>query len=210
MQYTSDDDATRFGRLRLELESFDQFGIELLRLDANPAARDLSIFHNTFQNLLGGRYGNGKSNAHGAARARVDRGVDAQQVAVHIDQRAAGIAGIDRCIGLDKILEGVDTQLVASQRAHDAAGHSLTDAKRVANGQHGVAHHQRIGVAEHNDGQLVQFDLEDGQVGVGVGANYLGLGLAGVVKDDLDFIRAFDDVVVGQYVAAAAYDNAAA
>ena len=69
---------------------------------------------------------------------------------------------------------------------------------------------QLVRVAQHDDGQLVQFNLEDRQVGVGVGANHFGPGFAGVVQDDLDFVRAFNDVVVGQDVAAAAHNHATA
>ena len=45
---------------------------------------------------------NGKADADRAARLREDRRVDADELAVEIDQRAARVAGIDRRIGLDE------------------------------------------------------------------------------------------------------------
>jgi hypothetical protein len=111
--------------------------------------------------------GNGEADAHAAARARVDRGVDAHQVAVDVDQRAARVAGVDGGVGLDEVLEGVDAQLVAAQRADDAAGDRLAHAEGVADGQHLVAHLQRVGVAQRDDRQPVERDLQDGEVGSG-------------------------------------------
>jgi hypothetical protein len=87
------------------------------------------------------------------------------------------------------------------QGTDDATRHSLADTERVANGQHMVAHGQGIGVAQHDHGQLVEFDLEDGQVRVRVGANDLGLGPAAVVEDHLDLVCAFHNVIVGEDVA---------
>ncbi len=78
------------------------------------------------------------------------------QVAVHIHQRAARVAGVDGGVGLDEVLKGVDAQLAAAQRADDAAGHRLAHAKGVANGQHLVAHGQGVGVAQRDHGQLVE------------------------------------------------------
>src|SRR6185437_10350245 len=51
------------------------------------------------------RNGNGKTDAHRAARIRIDGGVDPYQLTVRIDQRAARIARVDGRVGLDEILE---------------------------------------------------------------------------------------------------------
>ena len=71
--------------------------------------------------------GNRKSHA-GIGVARADeRGVDADQVTVKIDQRAAGIAGINRRIGLDEILVLLEPDIGAAQPADDPGGHGLAD-----------------------------------------------------------------------------------
>ena len=43
------------------------------------------------------------------------RGVDAHQIAVRIDERAAGVAEIDGGIGLNEILEGREPELAAAR-----------------------------------------------------------------------------------------------
>ena len=65
-----------------------------------------------------------------------------------IDERAAGIAGIDGGIGLDEELVVGDADLGTRHRRDDAVGHGLADAERIADGEHEVADLQRVGIAE--------------------------------------------------------------
>ena len=74
-----------------------------------------------------------------AAGPRVNCGIDAHQIAVNVDQRAAGVAGVDGRIGLDEILEGVDAQMRTTERRDDAHGYCLADAKGIPDGEHHVA-----------------------------------------------------------------------
>ena len=60
-----------------------------------------------------------------------------------VDQRAAGVAGVDRGVGLDEVLEGVDAEAGAAERRDDAAGHRLADAEGIADREHHVADAQR-------------------------------------------------------------------
>ncbi len=57
---------------------------------------------------------NGKADSHIAATARIDRGIDTDQLTAGIHEGPAGIAGIDRGVGLDEILVIVDTDIFAS------------------------------------------------------------------------------------------------
>ena len=54
--------------------------------------------------------------APGRAAERRDRRVDADQLAVEVDQRATGVAGVDGCIGLDRVEHGL-----VRRRTHPAA-----------------------------------------------------------------------------------------
>ena len=45
-----------------------------------------------------------KADADRAARRRDDRGIDADDFAVEVEQRAAGIAAIDGGVGLDVVV----------------------------------------------------------------------------------------------------------
>ena len=72
-----------------------------------------------------------------------------------IDQRAAGIAGIDRGIGLDEELVVGDADLGARQRRDDAARHRLADAEGIADGEHEIADLEIVGIADLQRRQIL-------------------------------------------------------
>ena len=96
---------------------------ELLRFDAEPTSRHLSVTDDLLEHVLGDRYGNREADALRSAALRIDDTVDADQIAAGIDQRTAGIAGVDGGVGLDEVLEGTDAQMISTQRAHNSVGH---------------------------------------------------------------------------------------
>ena len=49
--------------------------------------------------------GNGEANTGSGAARRVNRGIDADDVAVRIDERAAGVALIDGRVRLDRFFD---------------------------------------------------------------------------------------------------------
>ena len=63
--------------------------------------------------------------------------VDADDFAAQVDQRAAGVAGIDRGVGLEKVA------LVVGERAflggNDPLGDGLAEAEGIAHGEHDLA-----------------------------------------------------------------------
>jgi hypothetical protein len=85
LQHAGDDHAL----LGLDAKGLGQFSRQLVGLDANPATGDLAVLDNAVHHHAGGRHRNRKTDAHVAARARIDGGVDAQQIAVGVHQRAA-------------------------------------------------------------------------------------------------------------------------
>src|SRR6476646_9592629 len=91
---------------------------------------------------------NRKSDALRPAAAGEDGGIDADEMPVHVDQRTAGIAGIDCGIGLDEELIVGDADLRAREGRDDAARHRLPYAERIADGEHEVAHFESVRVAE--------------------------------------------------------------
>ena len=102
-----------------------QLGRQVARLHADPAARDLAVAQQRFHHQARAVHRNREADAHAAAAAAVDGGVDADQPPFGIDQRAARVAGVDGGIGLDEVLEGGQAQPVAAQRADDAGGDGL-------------------------------------------------------------------------------------
>ena len=81
------------------------------------------------------------------------RAVDADQLAVAVDERAAGIAEVDRGVGLDEVLERRDAELAAAGRADDALRHGLAEPERIADREHGVADSQVVRASERHDRQ---------------------------------------------------------
>ncbi len=95
-----------------------------------------------------------------------------------VDQRAAGVAGVDRGVGLDHVRdrEAVGRLDLALQGGDDAGGHGAVEAEGVADRDHRVADLDLGGVAERERVQLVggHVDLEQGDVGRRIGADDFG------------------------------------
>ena len=170
----------------------------------------MAVGDDAVEHMLGGAGWRGKTDAHIATGTRIDRGIDADQVAVDVDQGTARIARIDRGIGLDEVFEGVDAQLAAAQRTDDATGHGLADAKRIADRQYRIAYLQAFRIAQRDCRQLLDLGLQHGQVGIGIGADDACHGAAAIVQQDLDRGGTLDHVVVGQDIAGRADDHATA
>src|SRR5262249_53163658 len=152
----------------------------------------------------------GQADALEAAGAALDGGVDADDLALQVDQRAAGVAGVDGRVGLDEVLVHVHVQATALG-ADDAVGHGAGPAERGADGQDAVADLHGPAVAQFEGGQVaLGVDADDGQVGLGVDLDLLGREPAAVGQHDLDLVGAVDDVVVGQDDALGVDDEAGA
>ena len=85
-----------------------------------------------------------------AAAVGLDLRVDADHAALRVEQRAAGVAGVDRGVGLHRAgdREAVGGGDRASERGDDAAGHGALEAERAADGDRRVAGAQVLGGAE--------------------------------------------------------------
>ena len=135
----------------------------------------------------------------------VDEGVHADDLAVEVDQRSAGVAGVDRGVGLDVILVVVvraEFELVAALGADDPGRERVVEVVRHADGAGQFAHAHGVAVGEFLDREVGGFDLDDRDVGFFIRAGQLGRKGAPVFELDGDPVRAGDDVVVGQDVAA--------
>jgi len=105
----------------VQAEGLGQFWGDLLNQHAQPAARNLAaafeLVHHVHRHIDGNREGQTLI----AAGAAVNLRVDADHLAVEIEQRPAGVAGIDGGVGLDERHVVIAGQ-VAAQRADDALG----------------------------------------------------------------------------------------
>ena len=154
--------------------------------------------------------------SHGEAdalRAHDDRGVDADHFARRGHQRAAGIARIERGVGLHHVLDhpaGARLQR-SSERRDDACGDRRVEAERIADGDRDLAALELGAVAEFGRGQRdVGFDPQERKIRVGIVAEHARLKLAAFERGEIDRPRALDDMAVGEREAVGGNDDAGA
>src|SRR5215468_3876529 len=149
----------------LESEIRGDVRSDSLNADAQIAAPDVAAFYQLFGDASSHVSRDREADADVAAGRRDDLRVDPHEFARRVDQRASGIALIDRRVGLQKALEAAVAQTRrASLRADDPGGHRLADAERIAHGQRHVAHPYAIGISQREHRQVVRVDLEHGQI----------------------------------------------
>ena len=129
------------------------------------------------------------------------------------DQRPAGIAGIERGIGLDHVLDqpaGLRPQR-AAERGDHARGHGRFKAERIADRDHQLAAPQRLGIAERCGRQVAhRVGAQQRQIGVGILAEQPRLHHAAFGIGEPHLARAVDHVAVGQHEAVGRDDDAGA
>ena len=151
-----------------------------LERDADGAAGDFAVGDQLIVNADDSRGGQREADTFEAAAACVDGGVDADYFAGHVDERAAGIAGVDGGVGLNEALELV-ADVGTIFRADDSGGDGGVQAEGAADGQDPVADLHAVGISEFGYGEfVVGFNFYYGQVGVFVEADYAGVVFGGV------------------------------
>ena len=135
----------------------------------------------------------------GTGTGRVDRGVDADDVAAAVEKRAARVARIDGGVGL-QVRRGAVAKALGVRNNPAADGIGIAP-ERIADGEGFIAGLHPAGVAEYRLRHLVTvFELENGDV-VSRGCIDDPGGNAGgaipATRKNLDQRRIFDNVVVG-------------
>ena len=142
-----------------------------------------------------------------AATVGGDGGVDADDFALEVDQRAARVAGIDRGVGLEE-LSPADATEFAALPADDAGADGGLQIERIADRDHPVADLELVGVAKLRGGQVLGVgEFDDREIALGVGLDRGGLELATVGEFHRDLIGPLDDMVVGDHHARGVDDH---
>ena len=81
----------------------------------------------------------------------IDRGVDADHVAVDVEGRTAGIALVHRRVDLDEVVIGAGADVAAARR-NDAGRDGAAEAERIADREHPVADARRLLGERHDTG----------------------------------------------------------
>src|SRR5271165_4388525 len=176
-----------------------------VELNPDGAARNFVVGRDQLVvHLRYGVGGHGKANALIAARAGVDGGVDADYLAIHVDQRAARVARVNGGVGLDERLELAPGNDVAALGGDDACGYGFLKAEGAADGENPVAHFHGVRIAQLGGRQrLLSVNLDDRQIGFLVHADYGGVihhGLGVVHQLHADAISLLHHMVVGNDV----------
>ena len=132
--------------------------------DADGSAADVSMLAQLLIDQTDRVGGNRKSYAFAAARLRGDHGVHADDLAIDIDQRPAGVAGIDGRVGL-QINHRSGAVDLALGGADDAHGHRVFKAERAAKCESKLADVHLVGVGQFERRQIGSFHLEQGKIG---------------------------------------------
>src|SRR6266404_942242 len=118
------------GRI-LELELRCQIRSNVLNHNPEIAAGYMTIFDQALHHVAGEVNGDGKANSLVPTAATEDGGINADQPAFSIDERATRVTGIDRGVRLDEVLVVKTDSPGSTGRAHDSRRDRLADAKRV-------------------------------------------------------------------------------
>ncbi len=119
------------------------------------------------------------------------------------EQRPAGVAGIERGIGLDDVVDqatGTRAQRT-TERADDAGGDRLLKTHRTADGDRDLAGRHPVRISQEERGKSTARDAHDGEVGFRVVADQFGTSRAAVGKMHPQVGRAVDDVAVRHQIA---------
>ena len=197
-----------------KIEEAGVVGSDIVHADAQIAVMHRAGLDDGFGRGLGDLRGNGEACAGEGAVVGDDEGVDADQLAMRIDQRSAGVAGVDGGVGLDEVAglaRIVGIRIGAIEGADDAArDRELEVAEGAAEGEHGLAGMEPGGVAPGDAGQVFRVDLDDREIVELVDADEFGREDAAVIQGDANLHGAIDDVIVGDDVAVGRNDDAAA
>ena len=141
-----------------------------------------------------------------ASCGREDGRVDADKSALLIDERATGVAGIDRGVGLNEVGVGGDVVGVLSlrllralQRRDDAARDGLVEPEGAAYRHHELSDLQVLRCPKLRGGVRTPVDLENREVGGRIGPDHCRHLVLDTYGHD-DAVRTLDNVVVGEYV----------
>src|ERR1022692_3516805 len=155
----------------LEVEFLRQGGSHVLDHDAQISARDVSVGDQAPHDVAGETGWDRETYALAAAGTAHDGGVDPDQAAVDVHQRAARVARIDRRVGLDEVLVVLDAHIPPTGRAHDPFSDRLPDAEWIADCQHDVTDLHVVTVGQGNNRQIVRVDLDHGDIGLRIPAD---------------------------------------
>ena len=143
-------------------------------------------------------YRNGKTDALPLGD---DGGINADDFTFHIQERSAGVAGIDGGIGLDKIVirSGPDDPAFGTD---DAGGDGAIQAEGIADGHDPVPDFQIIGISQGGSRKgFLGVNLDHRDIRLRIGTDNAAFIFFLVRQSNNDFLGAVHDMIVGEDIA---------
>jgi hypothetical protein len=187
-------------RVDIEIEAIDELRVQLDRRDPEIGVLRLAALAQHVERALDRVDRHREADALAAARGRLDLLIDADDLAVGVDERAAGVAGVDRRVGLDRTRDAEAGQRL--DRAIDRRDHAdrqrLALAERRSDRRHRLADLDVMAVAERQrpEREPLRVDLQQRDVRVRIGADDLGLDRVAVRELDVDLARPLERVAL--------------
>ena len=135
-----------------------------------------------------------------ALRRGDHRRVHADDLGRAVQQRAARVAGVERYVGLDHVLDHPPAARgqAAAQCAHDAGGDGEVEPQRVADGNGKLARQEACRTPERQEGAGVRLDAQHRDVCRRVEPDQARHALGAVGEGGADIARALDHVRIGE------------
>ena len=192
----------------LQAQPFGQIDVQGIQPGSQPPPRHGAFFDQMLRDLLGNTAGDGK--AYAAIGLSYNGRVDTHDLALHVHQRPAAIAGVHGRVGLQKVLfnEPPDVDF-AALGADYARGHRTHQPEGIADRDDRIADFQIVTIAPLGHGQIGGVDLQNGQIAGRVYSHNLNVfDLPPIAEPHNNRIGAFDYVEIGHYVARSAHNHA--
>src|SRR5258706_5273809 len=196
----------------LHARQTERFGLVLVDRpdrDADATAPDLAGIAQLFGHVHRDVDRDRERNALIAAGAREDHRVDADDLALHVEQRTARIARIDRDVRLQERHE-VGAGDVALLGAEDTGCHRRLQPERLPDRDDPFADLHLVRIADAGARQILRLDLDQRRVGAAIRADHFRAELALVGQLHAHFVGIVDDMMIGDDVAVVADDEAGA
>src|SRR6185312_7998460 len=190
-----------------------QVGINGDGAHAERGAAHSAERHKVIDDGFGGVNRNGKTDSGALIGATIgdDHGVDTDDFSLVVEERAAGVSGVDGGVGLNGFVNFRAVRLLdGADGTYDSGSESAGEAEGIANGINLLANVNDFRIAERCGNKVRGLDLNDSEIVRRIGADDFRVVLFAIVQGDFKCARVLNNVVVGKDVAFFIDDEAGA
>src|SRR5208282_5162602 len=135
--------------------------LDIVAGDSDIGAAYLAVLDQMTGDELGAVDGDREADS---LRRQDNRRVDADYLAARVDQRPSGVAGIQRGVGLDNVIDqsARSRSERSSKRTHHARSNAALETIRISNRDRELTHANRLRVTERHGGKVRTVDSNHG------------------------------------------------